>query len=153
MTNKRGITLIEVLVSIVILSIAVLSVSYLLQQSSLFSKHNSDRENNVSIVRTVLEEIKASFNKETVSVYGQQIQISLLKNSDQSPEQIIYAPNSTSPKVKLVIKTIPLPSQATHISIEGKSYNLNENFRLVQVTGTDIQTSQPYVLQSYLESQ
>ncbi|WP_058301313.1 type II secretion system protein [Gorillibacterium timonense] len=153
MNNKRGITLIEVLVSIVILAVAVLAISYALQQTSLFSKQNNDKESNLSAARTVMEELKEALKSDSsITLYGQSVDLISLKAATPSPVQTLYLPTSAAPKVKIEIATLPLPEQATNVAIQGTTYNLNEDFRLVQVTATDVQTGQPYVLQAYLDS-
>lgn len=151
MRNHRGITLIEVLASVTILAIAVLAMVYILQQSTLFSKQNNDKENNVQVARSVMEEIKINLKPGTpINPFGSSIQISALKGVPVVALPLFYS--SAAQTVRIEVKSLTLPATASNnLNIKGTNYNINTYFRLVQVTCTNVQTSKSYSLQAYVE--
>lgn len=152
MNNQRGLTLIEVLASITLLAVISLAVIYTLQQSTLFSKKNSDKENSVLIARTVMESIKSGLKSgSSVELYGNTVSLSPLRLTNQSALSALYLPDSIHPKMRIDIRTLPISNDT--VSVQSKSYHIANYFRLVEVTATDITTNQAYSLKAYVEYQ
>ncbi|MEO3945478.1 type II secretion system protein [Gorillibacterium sp. CAU 1737] len=147
--NQKGITLIEVLVSITILAIAVLAAVYALQQSTAFSKSNEARETNVQVARTVMEEIKAKLKQAdpvTVELYDQTIDLTPLKGLESAQLSSITTPRSS---IRIDIES-HRPEQS--LSVKGIAYPVGDYFRLIQVTCTKTATGETYSLKAYVES-
>ena len=149
MRNRKGITLIEVLASVTILAIALLAIVYMLQQTTLFSKKNIDKENNVQVARTVMEEIKVNLKEATprIAPFGSTIDLAGLKGSAEVSLTPFYS--SSSQAVKIDVKS-KVPT--TSVSIKGTSYPIRDYFRLIQVTCTNVNSNdKPYSLEAYVE--
>jgi hypothetical protein len=132
------------------LAFVVITVAFVLQQSSLFSKSNSDKENNVLVARTVMENIKSGLKTgDTVTLYGSAVSLSGLKANSNAALPALLIPNSANPKVRVDIRTLPIPSDT--VSIRTDAYHIGDYFRLVQVTATEMATNRSYSLKAYVE--
>lgn len=152
MRNRKGITLIEVLASVTILAIALLAIVYMLQQTTLFSKKNIDKENNVQVARTVMEEIKVNLKEATprIAPFGSTIDLAGLKGNPVVSLASFYS--SSSQAVRIDVKSLTPPASATgNITIKGTAYQISNYFRLIEVTSTNVNSKDSYRLQAYVE--
>lgn len=151
MKNQRGYTLIEILASITLLAVAILTITYALQQSSLSTKQNNDKDSNTLVARTVMEEIKTTMKNQSLqsaTLYGQTINLNELR---QLSTTTIYSPSTADKKIQIDITSTSIPSSASIVTIKGTNYDINNYFRLVQVTSTNVATNKTYTLQAYVE--
>lgn len=147
MRNRKGITLVEVLASVTILAIALLAIVYMLQQTTLFSKKNNDRENNVQVARTVMEEIKVKLKENTnIAPFGETIPI-----TDLIAANSVTLPSTFSSANKTVRIDVNSTVPTTSIPIKGTSYSIGQFFRLIEVTCTNVNSKDTYSLQAYVE--
>ena len=149
MRNQKGLTLAEVLGSIVLLGIAVLGITYILQQASIHTKANEHTDQAVVITRTVMEEIKSKLksNVEAINVYGQAISLEQLRNL---ASVTIYYPSAADRRYELQIQSVAanlgdVPLTDTKVS------HLDQLFRLVTITCIDLSTAKRFELEAYVE--
>ncbi|MCR2806515.1 type IV pilus modification PilV family protein [Paenibacillus soyae] len=146
--NQRGLTLIEVLGSIVLLGIAILGITFILQQASIHTKDNEKTDQSVIITRNTLEQIKHELPKSTTSVtiYGQSLNLSGLRSLQPVT---VYYPNSSSPAYKVDI----ISSQAGLGSAQAadKSVNLDNLFRKITVRSTDLASNKTFEVTAFVE--
>lgn len=150
MRNQKGLTLVEVMGSIVLLGIAVLVITYVLQQSTIDTKSNEKTDQSVVITRNLMEEIKSKLksNQAETTVQGQAVSLANLRNL--SSVVTIYYPSDTDRRYELKAQaygaslgTIPVATAAP--------YNLDEVFRRITVTCKDLTTSKQFELEAYVE--
>lgn len=152
MRNQKGLTLIEVLGSITLLAVAVLGLIYLLQQTTLFSKHNEKLDRNVIVARTVMEEIKANLSgtAPSMTIYGQSVDLTALRSSPAGQAITIYYPDPAARQLKIEIQSLPF--QLNPVTIKSASYQISDYFRLIHVTSTDPSgKDHPYTLEGYAQ--
>lgn len=149
MRNQKGLTLIEVIGSITLLSIAVLSIIYILQQSNLDSKSNEKTDDAVIAARNVMEEIKSKLKSNVLetSIYGQTISLTQLRNRSSVT---LYYPSLNDRRYE-----IQLQSYATSLGTVALTDNINSNldniFRRVTVTCMDLTSLKKFELEAYVE--
>jgi len=150
MNNQRGLTLIEILASITLLAFVIVTVVLVLQQSTIFSKSNSQKENNVLVARTVMESIKSGLKAgDTINLYGASVSLSNLKLAANATLPVIYVPDSAHPTTRVNVRTLPIRSDT--VSVQAKDYHIGDYFRLVEVTTTEVATNRSYSLKAYVE--
>lgn len=149
MRNQKGLTLIEVMGSIVLLGIAVLGITYILQQSSIDTKSNEKTDDAVVAARNVMEEIKSKLksNVANTTVYGQAISLSNLRNRSSAT---LYYPSSTDRRYELVVHSYATSLGTVPIT-DTVSSNLDTIFRRVTVTSMELSTSKTFELEAYIE--
>ncbi|GKU79899.1 prepilin-type N-terminal cleavage/methylation domain-containing protein [Paenibacillus sp. L3-i20] len=148
MNNQKGLTLVEVLGTVVLLGIAILAITFVLQQSTIHSKDNEQQDRSVQITRSVLEEIKNNSRLGTATIFDQNVNLSPSSSTVQS---IQY------PKVN--------PKYTISISISNSTFNdltiaktggdliipLKNIFKLVNVTSANKETGKQFTLKAYVE--
>jgi prepilin-type N-terminal cleavage/methylation domain-containing protein len=149
MRNRKGFTLVEILAGITILAIAVLAFAYLMQQTTWFSKQNDTQETNIQTARTVMEEIKTNL-KTGKDVTSLKTPIAIASIKDQSPPVTL---KSEQQSIKIDIQSLPISDNLLRDppKIKGFSIKVEDYFRNVKVTCTNIQTGKSYTLQAYVE--
>ncbi|MGO4544499.1 prepilin-type N-terminal cleavage/methylation domain-containing protein [Paenibacillus sp. 2TAB23] len=149
MRNQKGLTLIEVMGSIVLLGIAVLGITYILQQSSIDTKSNEKTDDAVVAARNVMEEVKSKLKSTTTSttVYGQAIPLQQLRDRSST---IIYYPNASNRKYELRIQSHATTLGAVSLTNSVVS-DLDSIFRRVTVTCIDLSTQKEFELEAYVE--
>jgi prepilin-type N-terminal cleavage/methylation domain-containing protein len=153
MNQQKGFTLIEVLGSVVILAIAVVSVTYFFQQTTLFSRNTDQVDQSVLATRTVMEEIKHNLNKTapTSTVYGQSINLQLLRDST-APYSLnlpIYFPSNDDRQFELVISSREIISP--EFNIVGDEYDMSDYFKLIHIICTNLSNLRTFELEAYIE--
>jgi type II secretory pathway pseudopilin PulG len=151
MRNQKGLTLIEVIGSITLLSIAVLGIIYILQQTTLDSKSNEKTDDAVIAARNVMEEIKSKLKSNLLetSIYGQTISLTQLRNRSSVT---LYYPSLNDRRYE-----IELHSYATSLGTvplaDNLSSNLDNIFRRVTVTCMDLTSLKKFELEAFVEYQ
>lgn len=160
MNNEKGISLVEVLGAIAILSIAILGISFVLQQGALHTKDNEKQGDSVQITRSVMETIKNNLPAgSNATVFGQAVNLAALRGSANQSLPTLYYPDSENPQYELHIQTvnhslgsIDLP---VGVDTEGNQINqihqLADLFRLVRITSTEVVSQKTYTLEAYIE--
>jgi prepilin-type N-terminal cleavage/methylation domain-containing protein len=148
--NQKGFTLIEILATVTMLSILTITVIYVLQQSTVFSKQTNDKENHVLVTRTVMEQIKANLKDgNAIELYGKSVSLAQLKQSQSVSLPSLLLPIDSQPKTRVDIHTLLIPNDA--VSVKEHAYHVSDYFRLVEVTTTELSTNRSYSLQAYVE--
>jgi len=159
MMNQRGLTLTEVLGSTMILAIAVLSVTLLLQQSTLFSKDNQEIDQAVIITRTLMEEIQHQLAvQDNITVFNQPVALSLLKENLPSVSGTsykypvdLYYPNSADRQFRFTIESLKIEPENDTYLVKDKEFNVSKYFLHLKITCTSLKTGKTFELESYVE--
>lgn len=156
--NEKGLSLVELLATITILSIVVISVIYVYSNFHNVARQQKVSSDAVNIARTVLEELKATMpgTDPTLKLFGQQeISLTALRSLDASSlPQTIHYPNSHNSKFKIVIDASPFNKQIdfTNDALQDTTLQLGNYFRIIQITiRNSASDSEVYNLQSYVE--
>jgi prepilin-type N-terminal cleavage/methylation domain-containing protein len=153
MNRQKGFTLIEVLGSVVILAIAVVSVTYFFQQTTLFSRNTDQVDQSVLATRTVMEEIKHNLNKSapTSTVYDQSINLQLLRDNT-APYSLnvpIYYPSNDDRQFELAISSREINNP--EFTIVGDEYDMSDYFKLIHIICTNLSNLRTFELEAYIE--
>lgn len=152
--NDKGLTLIEVLAAVVILSFIVLTFSYLFTQGTKNSKTEENRDQSVAIARSLMEEIKMNLTKGgTIQFHSNPINLDMIRNASTVPVPLpaltLAYPQATDGSYKVEITADPVLGQK--ITVASNDFPLTNYFRLVKIKVTEQQFQSVYVLESYLE--
>jgi Tfp pilus assembly protein PilV len=153
MRNQKGLTLVEVLGSIVLLSVAILSLTYVIQQASVHTRDNEKTDQSVQITRTVMEEIKKNLKNQTstsVRVYGKDIPLSAMRSASGMTSFTINYPNDANPQYRILIQSAASGLGSVNIS-EVPTADLDQLFRKITITSTNISSSKQYQLEAIVE--
>lgn len=152
--NSRGLTLIEVLASAAILAFVVLLFSLLFTQGYRNSKTEENRDQSVTIARSVMEIIKTNLPSPTASVSfnGTDINLTAIRNANAATATAAsfstQYPSSTDGTYTIVVTADPV---AESVTVDSKVFPLNQYFRKVKVHVTEATFQSEYTLESYLE--
>ncbi|MEK8128599.1 type II secretion system protein [Paenibacillus filicis] len=176
--NEKGLTLVEILASLVILSMVILAFTYTYNQLFSASAREQKRDVSVDIARSVMEQLKASFSSGTASMniwfpptnnsgtlpnpgadIQQLVNLVPLRQTVTSPVQLetIYYPSASDRQYKVNISNIPIPEadkQVYTITDNNRtSYTLKvaDHFSLIQVEIIPAAGGVSYAIQSYLD--
>ncbi|OMF21444.1 hypothetical protein BK133_28430 [Paenibacillus sp. FSL H8-0548] len=153
MRNQKGLTLVEVLGSIVLLGIAILSLTYILQQATLHTKDNEKVDQSVQLTRTVIEELKKNLkdsSKTSITVYNQPISLDNLRSSSLASTTNIYYPNATAPQYEISIQVSS--SGLGKVTVDGTvPTDLDNIFKRIDIICTNLNSSKTYKLESFIE--
>ncbi|MEV5028729.1 type II secretion system protein [Paenibacillus sp. LPE1-1-1.1] len=149
MRNQKGLTLIEVMGSIVLLGIAILGITYILQQSSIDTKSNERTDDAVVAARNVMEEIKSKLKSTTLqtTIYGQALSLQNLRDRSSAT---LYYPNSGNRRYELRIQSYATTLGDVSLTNTLVS-DLDSLFRRVTVTCIDLSTNKEFELEAYVE--
>ncbi|WP_419873952.1 type IV pilus modification PilV family protein [Candidatus Pristimantibacillus sp. PTI5] len=149
MRNQKGLTLIEVMGSIVLLGIAILGITYILQQSSIDTKSNERTDDAVVAARNVMEEIKSKLKSTTLqtTIYGQALSLQNLRDRSSAT---LYYPNSGNRRYELRIQSYATTLGTVSLTNTLVS-DLDSLFRRVTVTCIDLSTNKEFELEAYVE--
>lgn len=151
MNNQRGVTLIEVLGSVTLLAVAILTITYALQQSTVFSKDNEVIDQSVQVTRTVMEELRGQLSdpaKRTISIFDQDVDLDQLREGTVSPI-ILHYPDRAN-----VQYTLSITSAAGGLPAIGSGddiLDLDSRFKQVTIQCDPPGKNKPYELVAYLE--
>lgn len=152
-SRAKGFTLLEVLVAVVILGAAIMTVAYMLQQSTLFSKANDNVDRSVQITRTVMEEIKQNLKtKNSILVYGQLINLKGFRESTPpypAEPVVIQYPNANNPLFNLMISSLVIDDPV--FTVDSKSVDISQYFRKIKILTVHLSDNKTYELESYAE--
>lgn len=154
MSNQKGLTLIEVLGSVVLLGIAVLSITYVLQQSSMYTKQNESLDLSVVISRNVLEQIKEELSTgiDATEIYGQSLSLVDLRNDQMDKlTKTIYYPSKPNSESK---SDYPYKIEITSSNADLGSVNqvqLDNYFRKITISTTERATNKKFDITAYVE--
>ncbi|GBF73376.1 hypothetical protein PA598K_01663 [Paenibacillus sp. 598K] len=151
MANQRGVTLIEVLGSVALLAVAVLTITYALQQTSVFSRDNDGIDRSVQVTRTIMEELRGHLGEptsRTLELYGQTIDLDLLRINTTAP-LLLYYPGTT--EAELTLSIVSADGHLPSISAGDDTLDLDSSFKLITITSEAQGKQRPYTLEAYLE--
>lgn len=160
MKSEKGITLIELLVSIVIVSMVILSVSYLFTKLYQNSYKEEKTDVSVNIARTVMEELKQKLKtSESITFFDnvESTTITSLKTrpSTGNPESITIAyPTAANKQYDVIISSLAFDEfshKFTDSTNKEYQFNLSEFFTLIQVEVKHTQMNTTYKIQRYIE--
>ncbi|OBZ12970.1 prepilin-type N-terminal cleavage/methylation domain-containing protein [Bacillus sp. FJAT-26390] len=148
MRNQKGLTLVEVLGSLVLLAIAVLGITYILQQSTINTKMNEKIDQSVVISRNVMEEIKGNLKSTTptISIYEQNLSLANIRNLSSAT---IYYPNAADKQYSLRIQSYP--GSLETVQLDSVILNPNDYFRRVTIVCEELASAKKYNLEAYIE--
>lgn len=149
MKNRKGFTLVEILAGITILAIAVLAFAYLMQQTTWFSKQNDTQETNIQTARAVMEEIKVNL-KDGKDITSLETPITIASIKNEIPPISI---RSEQQSIRIDIQSLPISDNLLRDppKIKGFPIKVEDYFRNIKVTCTNVQTNKSYTLQAYVE--
>lgn len=160
--NERGITLLEVLAAVAILSVAMISFSLLFGQNFQFSHREERRDVSVNIARTVIEELKGQLpsgaERMTIFEDHQEIDLALLREPSADIQAVtVYYPSGTDRQFTVVIRNIPIPADK-RITIpnpddasQSYTFPYHDFFSHIEVEVENEALRTSYSLQSYVE--
>ncbi|QAY66429.1 type IV pilus modification PilV family protein [Paenibacillus protaetiae] len=149
--NEKGLTLVEVLGSVVLLGIAVLGITLLLQQGVSSSQSNVQSEQSVQMARTVMENVRsklASPDRE-IELYGQSLSLDSLRKPS-STAQTLYYPDADDQQYEISIRSLASSElQHENIVVGDRIYPLQSHFRFIQVSAARLTgTNPPFTLEA-----
>lgn len=149
MNNEKGLTLIEILGSIIIIGIIVTTVSFILQQGTMSSHQNKKKFTAVQITQNAIEELISISKDEDITDKDINVPIFEQSVSLSQGEATIYYPNAQEQQYKLDIKEIPsaLPPSTT---INTKPIEIKQRYPKFLITCTDLSNQRTYSLEFYL---
>ncbi|MHA6483636.1 type IV pilus modification PilV family protein [Paenibacillus sp. strain BS8-2] len=141
--NEKGLTLVEVLGSVVLLGIAVLGIIFIIQQSSVHTKANADTDESVVLSRNVMEQLKQQLPgpSDTLTLYQQNLSLADLRELSGTT---IYYPGANNARYAIAIQ-----SEAAALGTAdagGTTVNLDDQFRRITIRTTYLATSRTYEL-------
>jgi len=150
MRNEKGLTLVEVLGSIILLGVAVLGITFILQQASAHTKANEKTDRSVVLTRNTMEQIKQELrtSQATITLYGQSLS---LQNLRAMLPVTLYYPDASDPAY-----TIAITSSHAGLGFANaaeQQVNLDGIFRQITVRTTEAATNKTYELTAYVEYQ
>jgi prepilin-type N-terminal cleavage/methylation domain-containing protein len=148
MKKDDGLTLIEVLASVVVLAVAIVIITMVLQQTSSSSRSNAVTDRSVQLTRTVLEEMKNNTQTNTINVLGQDLSIIPLRDNPPQALSFFY-PNAGEQQYRLYVQSLDL--QTPKVTLRGKEHDLTKSFRRIRVTCTNLVTNRSYELEALVE--
>lgn len=158
--SQKGVTLLEVLASVVILSFVVFSVSYLFSKSYENSYKEESKDMSVNLARTVLEELKQKLKTTDTSLplpspfEGQTIDLNGLRGTPPYTHASIYYPSVNDKQYEIKISSLPFEDKTYQLAdANGKSFDfrLNRYFALIQVEVVHANPDNSHIIQSYME--
>ncbi|KIL36150.1 hypothetical protein SD71_09325 [Cohnella kolymensis] len=148
MKKDDGLTLIEVLASVVVLAVAVLIITMVLQQTSSSSRANAVTDKSVQLTRAVLEEIKNNMQTNTINVLGQNL--SIIPLHDHPPQTLsFFYPQTSDPQYRLDVQSLDLETPT--VTLQGEVHDLTKSFRRIHVTCTNLVTNRSYELEALVD--
>lgn len=152
MRDQKGISLIEVMATITVLAVAILAITFVLQQGTSASKEHENLDRAVMITRTVMEEIKHNLkHKNDVTVFGQTIPLQVIRAESQTfqaPD--LYYPNASNQQYRIEIRS---ESFQQSFEIKSAERKVEDFFRKIKVTTINLQSNRSYELEAYVEYQ
>lgn len=155
--NEKGLTLIELLATMTILSIVVVSVIYVYSNFHHTARQQKQSADAVNVARTVLEELKANLpgNDPTLQLFDQSIDLTALRNlNDSALPQTVQYPDVHSNKYTITIDAFPFSKQIafTNEALQDTTLQLGDYFHIIHIQIIDATShSEIYHLQSYVE--
>jgi prepilin-type N-terminal cleavage/methylation domain-containing protein len=153
--NSRGLTLIEVLASAAILAFVVLVSSFLFTQGYRNSKTEENRDQSVTIARSIMEMIKTNLPSASPSVQfngTQTINLAAIRNANTATATAAsfstQYPSNSDGTYTVVVTADPVTENVT---VDSKVFPLNSYFRKVKIRVTETLFQSEYTLESYLE--
>lgn len=147
MRQDKGLTLIEVLGSIIILAIAIGTVAAVLQNSAKSSVNTSVTDRTVQITRTVMEEIKNNLDKNDIQLFGQVVNLQTLRTTAPPVStSTVYYPDAADQKYSLQIRSETLDNPL--VTLQGATHDLRDSFRRIVVICTHLQTGKTFDLEA-----
>ncbi len=153
--NNSGMTLLEVLVSILIVGMIVASISYLFTTGLAHSFREEKKDSAVQIAREVMEEMKKQLGTaNTVFEYRQQIiQLDPLRGVAETQQTLLY-PSTNNAQYSIQVGNRAFEEKKyTLIGTNAKSYtfSLREFYSLIEIKVMNQAFGSTYTLQSYIE--
>ena len=151
MHEQKGLTLIEALTAIVVLGIAIVAVTVVVQNTTIFSKNNDNADKALQATRTVMEEIKFQLkDNDVLTIYGQTVSLQALRET--TPPYVlppIYYPESSAPQLEIVIESKIISNSI--YAIKGQNFDLAHYFRLVSITSINPANGQTQQFETYVD--
>ncbi|WP_409346909.1 prepilin-type N-terminal cleavage/methylation domain-containing protein [Paenibacillus sp. MBLB4367] len=158
MKSEKGITLIELLVAIVIVTMLVLSISYLFTKTYENSYREEKKDVSVNIARTVMEELKRKLKTTSAveTIYEQPVNLAGLRQlpGSEIKQPSVYFPSASDKQYEIVISVLHFEDQNYPITdTNNKSFvfKLSDFFSLIQVEVKQHSMNTSYKVQSYME--
>ncbi|WP_159883471.1 type IV pilus modification PilV family protein [Paenibacillus puerhi] len=175
--NQKGLTLVEILASLVILSLVILAFTYMYNQLFAASSREQRRDVSVDIARSVMEQVKTSFSTgaATLNIWfpptsasstlpnpgadaPQTVTLTFLRQTVTAPYQAeaVYYPSAADRQYKVQITNVPIPdadNQKYSLGEGNTKYTLHvaDHFSLIQVEVIPTGAGSSYAIQSYLD--
>lgn len=155
--NEKGLTLVELLATITIVSVVVISIIYVFTNFQNTARQQKAHSDAVNAARTVLEELKWALPREgltTTTLFDDEQPLDLTPFRDDVTQPYVYNqlyyPSDSHRKFQITIKTIDFSKQLQYsddVTIPIENY-----FRNIHIEITDLVTKEIiYTLQSYVE--
>lgn len=154
--NEKGLSLVELLATITIVSIIVVSIIYVFTQFQHSARQQKTLTDAVNMSRTVLEELKWGLPKHEIAAVtlfedNQTLDLAPFRDPAMQPYEYseLYYPSSSKRHYQIHIKTINFSKtmQHNHITLHIENY-----FRNIEISVIDmLNGSVVYTLQSYVE--
>ena len=152
MNQDKGLTILEAIASVAVLSILILVIVAVLQNSSATSSSTNVTDRALQNARTVMEEIKNRLDtSESAFTYlNQTINLASLRDRTvASTQQTVYFPNVSNKQYSIAIQSMTPNLLVDPIAGQSNKYNLNDVFRKITVTVTELKSSRrPVKLES-----
>ncbi|WP_407946098.1 prepilin-type N-terminal cleavage/methylation domain-containing protein [Paenibacillus athensensis] len=168
--NQKGLTLLEVLAAVAILSGVVITVAALINSSVTSATREQRKDISVDLAKTVLEEIKrtlknTALNSTTITTLNARpanavINLANLRQAVSAKTDIatFAFTDSGNHTYQIIVSNMPFTGTNNTLAItdptdssKSLNFNIQDYFSIVQVQVTQPQLRVNYVLQSYIE--
>lgn len=153
--NNSGMTLLEVLVSILIVGMIVASISYLFTTGLANSFREEKKDAAVQIAREVMEEMKKQLGTaSSFFEYRQQmIQLTPLRGASETQQTLLYPSiNDAQYSIQIGNKAFEEKKyKLTGTNTKSYTFSLGEFYSLIEIKVMNQALGSTYTLQSYIE--
>ena len=154
--NEKGLTLIEVLATVTILAVAILSVTLLLQQSDLISNSNERMDRAVQITRSTMEDITYNLaDEDEILIYGQPLDLSSIRNDaselSETPYGTAFFPSVNDRQFQLNIYAMQVMEDQNEYVVKEETYHLSDYFVIIRVECINLLNNKIFELESLVE--
>lgn len=151
--NEKGLTLLEILAAVVLLSIAIMLFTNLFANAFERSAKEQKQDEFVVIARTVMEEMKVHLPQSTstsITLFGQTVGIGNFRTTAPPvPAITLSYPDASTPTYTVTIRTEPVTDY--NVAVSGHNFDIRNYFRRVIVEVRHPGLDKSYTLESLIE--
>ena len=160
--NDKGLTLIEVLASVAILAVAIMTVTFFFQQTSVFSRDNERVDRSIQITRTVMEELIQHLPDqeiEQLQLFTDNQEIDLASIREAAEDKTLTAltpytmwyPTAANATYRLDVHVEPIPAAVDYYEVDDRDYWISDYFVTVRIVCENLANNRMFELEAMVE--